>query len=132
MIGISIDPYAIAKDAASFIRDKIKDDPELREKVFELNEALLNLHSQNIELRGEVEKLHAALKQQGELRFNKNYGTWEKEVNGEVLQHCPRCKSSGELVPMQETTHEYVCRSCGNKCPRPENPRHVVVALSRE
>jgi hypothetical protein len=109
MIGVSIDPYAIAKDAAKFIRDKIKDDPELREKVMELNEALLDLHSQNLELRRELEEFQI----RKQMRFDLETETYWQGDDGPFCQKCfDKEQSVIRLRTVDETC--WVCTSCSS------------------
>lgn len=112
-IGLKVDPYAIAKDIVGLVREKLNDDPELRAKIVELNEALLDLHVQNVELRGRVEELEKAQNIEDELEWDESKGVFWYEKDGSKHACCPACwKTDSKPVFMKTRNGGWLCPAC--------------------
>lgn len=116
---ISIDGVALVKEIATYLKGKDKD-PNLVRWFMELQAVILEMIDERATLLQRIRNIEKELKTKEELRFNKSYGVWEGETNGETLRYCPRCRAGDKLVPMRESDMLFSCGCCGSCYNKPE------------
>lgn len=96
------------------------DNVELKEHLVNLREALVDAKDMIIEVRealqekdAKIKELETRLKKDEELSFNKEYGCYETEKDGELIRYCLNCHADkGLYITLQDDGNSFYCNHC--------------------